>query len=226
MKLATLLDVTLQILYPPRCAACDVPCSERAPFCEVCALTLEAIVCACERCGLPLPSPATCGACLRRAPPWRRALAPLEFGGALATAVRRLKWAGMPELAPQLAQLVPPALLPHFDLIVPVPLHPKRLRAREYNQAALLALELSDRVDLHALDRIRDTPPQSALDADQRRRNVRDAFRARPARVRDRSVLLVDDVMTTGATAGECTRALLDAGAATVDILTVGRAVP
>src|SRR5581483_10332021 len=103
MKLARLFSSALSLLYPPRCAACDLPCAEGAPLCEPCALSLEAIVSACTRCGLPLPSPAVCGACLMRPPPWRVATAPLEFGGALAHAIRRLKWGDMPELAGPLA---------------------------------------------------------------------------------------------------------------------------
>lgn len=194
-------------------------------MCEPCALSLEPILSACTRCGLPLASPAVCGACLMRPPPWRVATAPLEFGGALAHAIRRLKWGDLPELAAPIAQLVPPDQRPEAELIVPVPLHPHRLRERTYNQAALLALALYPKVALHALERIRDTPPQSRLDAAERRRNVRGAFRADPKRVRGRSVVLVDDVFTTGATADACTRALRSAGAVSVDVLTVGRAV-
>jgi ComF family protein len=226
MKLTGLFSSALSLLYPPRCAACDLPCVEGAPLCEPCALSLEPIVAACTRCGLPLPSPAMCGACLMRAPRWRAATAPFEFGGALAHAIRRLKWGDMPELASPIALLVPRERRPEAELVVPVPLHPHRLRERTYNQAALLALTLYPKVALHALERIRDTPPQSRLDAAERRSNVRNAFRADPKRVAGRSVLLVDDVFTTGATAEACTRALQAAGAVSVDVLTVGRAVP
>ncbi|MGZ3441788.1 MAG: ComF family protein, partial [Polyangia bacterium] len=125
-----------------------------------------------------------------------------------------------------------------IDLIAPVPLHPRRLRAREFNQAAELAAAMREAararnaplgrvaLDARARARTRDTPPQTGLDAAQRRRNVLGAFRVRdPGRVHDRRVLLVDDVMTTGATADACASALKQAGAATVVVLTLGRAV-
>jgi ComF family protein len=151
----------------------------------------------------------------------------------------------MPELAPPLGELLfralrraPPAFAA-IDLIVPVPLHRRRLHAREFNQAAELAAALLEAararnaplaavaLDARALERTRDTPPQTGLDALQRRRNVHDAFRVRtPERVRQKRVLLVDDVMTTGATADACAAALSRAGAARVLVLTLGRAMP
>ncbi len=131
-----------------------------------------------------------------------------------------------------------PADFAAIDLIVPVPLHRRRLRAREFNQATELAAALRETaraldaplgrvaLDARALERTRDTPPQTGLDAPQRRRNVLDAFAVRdPARVRGRRVLLVDDVMTTGATADACAAALDRAGAAAVLVLTLCRAV-
>ncbi|HEX9101513.1 MAG TPA: phosphoribosyltransferase family protein, partial [Polyangia bacterium] len=131
-----------------------------------------------------------------------------------------------------------PADFAKVDLIAPVPLHRRRLRAREFNQAAELAAALREAarvrdtplgriaLDARALERTRDTPPQTGLDGSQRRRNVLDAFRVRdPSRIRDKRVLLVDDVMTTGATADACAGALERAGAAAVLVLTLGRAV-
>jgi predicted amidophosphoribosyltransferase len=131
-----------------------------------------------------------------------------------------------------------PADFGTIDLIAPVPLHRRRLRAREFNQAAELAAAMREAarlrdaplarvaLDARALERTRDTPPQTGLDSLQRRRNVLDAFRVRdPARVREKRVLLVDDVMTTGATADACAAALQHAGAAAVLVLTLGRAV-
>jgi ComF family protein len=224
----------LTLLYPARCCACDAACDEAATFCITCALSLEPIGRACPRCGLPSDGPAVaCLQCLERPPPFARARAPFLFGGALARAIRRFKWAERPELGGPLARLLPPEAASGTDLIVPVPLHARRLRSREFNQAALLALAFGrslgrrgPRVELRALTRVRDTPPQSALGAAERRRNVRDAFTVEPGRIAGRRVLLVDDVLTTGATAEACALALGRAGAAEVAVLTLARAMP
>ncbi len=115
-----------------------------------------------------------------------------------------------------------------IDLIVPVPLHRRRLWWRGFNQAAILAEEISRRLkvplDATAIVRKRATAAQTSRDHDARRRNVRRAFAvAKPARVAERAVLLVDDVMTTGATVDECARVLLEAGARSVDVFTLAR---
>ncbi|HEY2746432.1 MAG TPA: ComF family protein [Polyangia bacterium] len=247
---ARLWRAALELLYPPRCAACDTPLSRDGDlFCGGCALTLAPIESACPRCARPsavrLAHPPPCLGCLQRPPRFDAALAGYEFGGAIAEAIRNLKWHHMPELAAPLGELLFRALrsaspeLLAIDVIVPVPLHRRRLRAREFNQAAELAAALREAarareaplgkvaLDARALERTRDTPPQTGLDAAQRRRNVYDAFRVRaPDRVRGKRVLLVDDVMTTGATADACASALSRAGAAAVVVLTLGRAMP
>lgn len=243
------LRAALDLLYPPRCAGCDVVIGERdAVFCAPCALTLMPIASACPRCARPSAGPSLraplCLACLQRPPRVDGAWAGFEFGGALADAVRRLKWGGMPELAPALGRLLDAAVergppwLRAVDVIAPVPLHRRRLRAREFNQAAVLAAAMQESarargapfgdvpLDARALVRTRDTPPQTGLSATQRRRNVLDAFAVRDGkRVRERRVLLVDDVLTTGATADACAAALVKAGASSVVALTLGRAV-
>jgi ComF family protein len=229
---ARLFSAAVTLLYPARCASCDAPCEEDRAFCPLCAFGLEPVSSACALCALPLPSGTRCLACLRHPPIWTRADAPFQFGGAIAQAVRRFKWGRLPELGRPLGALLPPERLRDCDVVVPVPLHPRRLRSREFNQAALLALgaraahHLPVPIDVRALARVKDTPPQSALGFADRRKNVRDAFLARPERVRRRRVLLVDDVLTTGATAEACARALYHAGADEVAVLTVARAVP
>lgn len=262
-----LIRAALDLLYPSRCVACDGVLDDGDKiFCAPCEWTLMAIERACPRCARPLPvprdgparvpadplrippcdveRPAPCLACLTRPPRFVAAASGYEFGGAIAEAIKRLKWRHMPELAPPLGALLLAAVArapPGFtavDLIAPVPLHPRRLRTREFNQAAELAAALREAarareaplghvpVDARALERVRDTPPQTGLDGAQRRRNMLDAFRVRdPQRVVGRRVLLVDDVMTTGATADACAAALLRAGAAAVLVLTLGRAV-
>ncbi|MDB4971077.1 MAG: putative amidophosphoribosyltransferase [Myxococcales bacterium] len=243
-----LMQAALALIYPARCIACDQIVDDDLIFCAPCAATLVPNDSACPRCALPSPivleRPPPCVGCLTRPHRFRGALAAYEFGGALAEAIRRMKWAHMPELAPQLGLLLDEALAqapPEYadvDVIVPVPLHKRRLRLREFNQAAELAAAMREAarareatiarvpIELRALRRLRDTPPQTGLDAAARRRNVFDAFVVRDAsRIHGRRVLLVDDVLTTGATADACASALERAGAAEVLVLTLGRAV-
>jgi ComF family protein len=148
----------------------------------------------------------------------------------LEQAIRLYKYRGHPTLAAPLAKLalVWRERMPPADLIVPVPLHPARLRQREFNQALLVADHLAQALQVplscEHLVRIRATRPQTELDRAERTRNVRHAFAVRHSpELEDRRVLLVDDVLTTGATVNECARALRRAGAASVTVLTLAR---
>lgn len=236
----------VSVLLPAICAACDGITLEDAPLCPGCAATLEPIGPACPRCGLPTTADGEaegaeavrCLGCLREPPPWHAATAGYVFGGALARAVRRWKFGSQPrpELTRSLAQLFAPLLdrLPAtVDALVPVPLYPRRLRMREFNQAGLLVRGARKRIHppvRELLVRVEDTPPQATLDRTTRLRNLRHAFRVmgKDATAIDRGAHLcvVDDVLTTGATLAACTRALLDAGAGQVDVLTLARALP
>lgn len=188
----------------------------------------------CDRCGIPLRSGSyTCSPCLARPPAYDAAralglyLAEQDFLNPLARAVRALKYHGhravARSLGAALADLLP---IPADAVVVPVPLHVTRLRARGYDQAVLLARALARtrrlRLIVRALVRHRATATQANLDAAARRANVRDAFTVTRA-VDGATVVLVDDVLTTGATADSCARALLAAHAAHVLVLTVGR---
>jgi ComF family protein len=145
----------------------------------------------------------------------------------LARAVRALKFRGHRAVAATLGEAMGPLLPPgQHELVVPVPLHLSRLRERGYNQAALVARAFARvarlRLVPNGLVRRHSTPPQADLDAAARRMNVRDAFVA-SSKIAGASVVLVDDVLTTGATADACARALREAGARHVSVLTVGR---
>ncbi len=157
--------------------------------------------------------------------------AAVAFEGAVRQAIHELKYGGRAELAPPLAELLVTAwgrgLFP-VDCVMPVPLHPRRIRERGYNQATLIAEVFAQQTHLpilaDALVRARMTESQTSLGAFARRKNVEGAFRARSAPVRGLSILLVDDVCTTGSTLQACADALRESGASQVYALTVARA--
>lgn len=231
-----------ELLLPPLCPACSSPADAGSPFCAACTFTVDAIDHPCPRCGLSLPPPSPgavtgpCLGCLRLPPPWASLRAPLAYAGALSVAVRRWKLGREPALTRPLAELLAPSLTRFVGAaaLVPVPLHPLRLREREFNQASLLAraarrLAGSPMAVEELLDRVENSTPQSHLEASKRRDNVRRAFALSPiarARVRGRHLVLVDDVVTTGATAEACVRQLLAGGAARVDVLALARTLP
>jgi ComF family protein len=231
IRLAQALAAIPAVLFPDRCGACDAICD--GPFCPVCAETLVAVPPGCPVCGepgdeamLPLLRPRRCRPCRERAPPFAAARAPYLHGGALCESIHRLKYEGAEWLARPLATLFDGCEPPRADVVAHVPLHPARLRQRGYDQAALLARELARRLRVPArqlLDRIRPTRPQVGLDRARRELNVAGAFRVRRG-VRGLRICLVDDVLTTGATAASATRVLLSAGAARVEIRTLARA--
>jgi ComF family protein len=174
-----------------------------------------------------------CGVCRQTKPHFDRARAAGRFSGVLRELVHAFKYNDALWLKHDLVDLMQGCLAAHFqaaavDVVMPVPLHPVRQRERTYNQAAILAEELGRRIDRRCdkrtLTRIRATETQTQFDAAQRRMNILGAFRvAGPEWVRQRCVLLVDDVMTTGATLNECARVLKKAGARTVWAVTAGR---
>ncbi|MDP3736708.1 MAG: ComF family protein [Hyphomonadaceae bacterium] len=191
----------------------------------------------CQRCGTPfdiaVDDAQVCGACLANSPVYDRARAALVYGDVSRDLVLGLKYQGRRDSLALLGGWMTNAgagLLADADLIVPVPLHYLRLVRRGFNQSVWLAAAISrsSGVDLSvdALKRIKSTPIQGGLSADGRRRNVQGAFRVRKgreARIRDKKILLIDDVLTTGATAEACSRALKRAGASCVDVLTLAR---
>lgn len=229
-------DGLLDLLYPPACAGCGEVCGPDADaFCFACHATVEPLpLQGCARCSEPGRHPGRhCPRCTLHPPPFRRAHAPFVHGGALSRAVHRFKYEDHPELARPLGQLLARAASPWLEgrrdaWLCPLPLHAARFRARHYDQAWLLAAELSrvTRLPLArgALTRTRATERQVGRDEAAREANVHGAFRATSNRVRDRRLILVDDVFTTGATARAAAHALREAGAAQVEVLTLARA--
>lgn len=232
-----LLDPVLAVLFPSSCPACGALLSHpaRGPLCDACWLTLPRHRGGACHCGMPLlPGRCECGRCRRGRQPLAAGASLGPYEGSLRVLLHQLKYAGRRRIAVRLAALLledegAARLVASSDLLVPVPLHPRRLRERGFNQSALIAAALA-RVSgrpcfPEALVRRRDTAPQSGLKAAERRRNMRDAFVVRRrARVAGRVVTVVDDVVTTGATAQACARALTLAGAAEVRLLTAARA--
>jgi ComF family protein len=223
---------TLDFLYPPGCAACDELVDNRALFCAPCGAALDPIANPCPSCALPRGSASHCLRCLTAPLPLDGAYAAFSFGGPIADALRLLKFSGRADLGRRLGALLAPRikveLYAHEPIVVPVPLSRRRLATRGYNQAALLALAAAPprlvRTDL--LERSRDTPSQVGRSAVARREALRGAFVARSKAWVGRSVILIDDVMTTGATLAACAETVRAAGATRVLALTVARALP
>lgn len=233
--------VALDALLPPRCLACGTQVVEPGALCADCFGGVEFLsepVCA--SCGdpfeLPMKPGALCAGCISDPPPWRHARAVFRYDGVARDLILRFKHADRTETAPAFARWmlrVARPMIERADLIAPVPLHRGRLMKRRYNQAALLARQIDRQSDgapgrfaPNLLVRARKTPSQEGMGRRARRRNVRGAFALTdPDAVGGRTILLVDDVLTTGATAGECARVLLQAGAAAVDVVTVARVV-
>lgn len=222
-------------LFPPLCTLCGAPGEDGRDLCGCCARALPTNPIACPLCAVPLAAPApACGRCLRARPPFAAAFAPFRYGDPLDRLLTRFKFAADLAAGRVLGTLLVEAVatsVPADALVLPMPLHRRRLAERGFNQAWELArmlardTGLSTRADL--LLRMRATDPQTGLNGASRRRNVRGAFVVPPARalwIEGRSVVLVDDVVTTGATAAEASRSLLRAGAAEVIVVAVARA--
>lgn len=205
------------------CATCAAELALRTGgFCPLCGATI----------GLPTQPPELCGACLSDPPPWSSFICHGPYQGLLRDLILGFKFHQGLGRARLLQDLLTTAYTASGqnapDLLIPVPLHKKRLRWRGYNQSLELALGLAGLlrrpVEPEALVRLRHTLPQSRLNAAERQVNLKNAFVANSKRVTGRSVLLVDDVCTTGSTLRECTQALRSAGAARVDVAVLARA--
>jgi len=221
----------LDILFPPTCISCGRVTEEEGAFCEMCGVDAETLPePRCERCAEP-GEVSPCGRCRMRPPAFIRAYAPFSHEGAVARAIHLFKYEDRPELARPLAALASRTAADFLaqapKVVCALPLHPRRYLERRYDQAELLAKELSritgrtHRPGL--LRRDRETQRQVGLSERQRETNVAGAFSAAQD-VRGLSLLLVDDVFTTGATARAASQALVDAGATEVQVFTLARA--
>ena len=232
-KVDKVLGALGRVLLPPRCVLCDGFGARGRDLCRACRDELPRNDACCARCALPLPvSAPLCGLCLTRAPSFDAALVPYRYAYPIDRLLTRFKFGADLGVGRVLAQLLGDAAHARARqrpraLLVPVPLHARRLAERGFNQALELARLLGDGAGLElaprVMRRVRRTPAQTGLDASERRRNLRRAFEA-SASVNGREVVLLDDVVTTTATARECARALKKAGASRVELWAVARA--
>jgi ComF family protein len=226
----------LEFFLPRMCLFCGAGVGEEAKqaICAECEAQIDWVrspLCPC--CGRMFESPEggdrLCGDCQTEPPPFSRARAAALYEGPVAAAIKRFKFGRqivhLPLLQSWLHRPECLELVAAADLLAPVPLHPRRLKARGFNQALLLAQAFPDKpVGLEVLTRERYTVPQVGLKPRERRENVKGAFDVpQPAKVKGKNILLIDDLYTTGSTVRECARVLRRAGAVRVEVLTVAR---
>lgn len=228
----------LDFLLPPLCLSCDAPTAAHRTLCAACWGQIHFIAPpVCTSCGAPFDVPigedALCAGCIAEPPDFTRARAPMLYDDFSKRLVLSFKHADRIYPAPALAGWMHRAgaeFWPAADFIAPVPLHRWRLFKRRYNQAALLAQELGriaqKPVLIDVLTRKRTTPIQGHFNRKQRQANVKGAFKLNARyrkRIKDKTIVLIDDVLTTGATVNECARVLLRAGAKEVNVLVLAR---
>jgi len=231
LRSVKLIELAVDSFFPRRC----VGCGKGGGFlCPECLGKLPRLLPPlCPRCGRPQASGIVCPSCRQRQTEIDGIRSPFRFDGAIREAVHQLKYRNLKAISPCLAELLADYLrsnpLPG-EAWVCVPLHPRRLRERGYNQSSLLASELSRRIDLPVIEdcliRVKQAQPQvRAVDVEERRRNVVDAFVCRDEKVSGKQIILIDDVCTSGATLESCAAALKNKGAASVWGLTLAREI-
>jgi ComF family protein len=232
-------DSLADLLWPPRCGACSALLEGEDKtqncFCAACTETLVFTTAPlCSTCGLPFGGTGpnhVCSGCLIDPPAFDHARTLLLYGGAAAQALTRLKYARVPGLAKPLGNMLSHLTLqmPPPDVVVPVPLHPIRLRARGFNQSALLAAQVASTLKTpfltNTLVRTRNTPSQAGMNRQQRLTNLQNAFSVRQKhRIPGRHVLLIDDVITTTATIRAAASILVRSGAKHISVAALARA--
>ena len=240
MRIATTTESLrglVSLFYPANCELCGQAVTREQYLCDTCEEKAPRILPPfCAKCSEPfsgaIDQEFTCANCSHRALEFDAAISAYRSRGIIRVVMLKFKYGGQLHLRHPLGRWLLQALADDrirdrtFDIIVPVPLHPARLRERGFNQAELLARILSAKIGVRmqpALERIRYTTTQTAFDRVERMENLRDAFRLRK-NIGDSRVLLVDDVLTTGSTLSECARILRKAGAQSVHAVTAARA--
>ena len=226
-KIRKLLEKVVDWVYPPHCVNCGEP---GALICENCLSQLQPVgEHFCPTCGKPLKPRHFCRHCSGAEFPFQSSRAPYLYEGPAKAMIKALKYKGTLALVPIMAKKLSDFWMTNLqwdtDLTVPVPLARDRKAQRGFNQSDLIAKAFCRntglKYDPRALMKIRETLQQVGLNAEERRENLSGAFAAEPSLVREKRILLIDDVMTTGSTFAECSAALLEAGASTVMCLSV-----
>ena len=230
-KVVKLKGIALDFLFPQWCVGCG---KEGAFICCSCQRSLPRVMPPlCPRCGKPQSSGTLCPACVNWQADIEGIRSPFRFEGVIRQAIHQLKYGNLRALAEPLAKLLNDYLVANpvpGEVLVPVPLHPKRLRERGYNQSKLLAKELDKLANLPVVDdcltRQQHAPPQArSLTVEERRSNVAGAFACRDHSLQNKRVLLIDDVSTSGATLDACATALKAVGATSVWGLVLAREI-
>ena len=233
MKMYGWIKYAQQQLFPATCVLCGCDASGELDLCASCRADLPRVLRPCPRCGLPLASDADneCGACVAEPPAVTRTQVPFRYEEPVKHLILALKFNQKLYVARLLGELMAEYYAQQgadLDLIIPVPLHASRLRARGFNQALELARPVAARlgipINVHACVRTRGTPAQSDLPADQRAKNIKGAFKLTQS-LQVRRVAIIDDVMTTGATVDELARTLLAGGVEEVHVWVCARAL-
>ena len=238
--IGSIVRLALDVALPPQCASCRAPLGDGAGLCAACWSKLSLIEPPyCARLGIPFtydPGPGLLSMeAIANPPAYDRARAAVRYDEIARALVLAFKYGDRLDLAPMMGRWMARAggaLLPNADALIPVPLHWRRLWARRFNQSAALARAISEISGVPVVDgalrRVRATPQQVGLSKPERADNVQGAFRVprdRKSEISSRRLILIDDVLTSGATVDTCARALLRAGAAHVDVLVFARVV-
>ncbi len=239
----SILSFIVNFIYPPRCSVCNTFLSQKGLICEHCLSKLRELEPPfCRICSAPFYGAEEdihiCEDCLRKRPHFTSLSSPYVYEGTASTAVRLFKFQKRAAVGKLLGTLLKEYSLSWWKkikqkkeeyVIVPVPLAPKRLRQRGFNQSLILARYVSNSlkvpVDYLSLRRTKETLPQSLLSPKERKKNVKDAFQVKGDNLKGKRIILVDDVATTGNTLNECAKVLKKAGAVEVRCLVFARAI-
>ena len=228
----SLISQFFNILYPARCPLCgsNSDVFTLSPFCGSCWSEIQRYTGpSCRVCAIPFASEhaRVCGQCLKKPPPFSRVITYGLYEGVIREAINQFKFYGLRRLSKPLGNLLLGFDFPAADGVVPVPLTIARLRERGFNQslliARIIAKEIMAPLLMDILVKEKETPPQIGLNARERLLNLRNAFAVKGS-VKGMRLLLVDDVMTTGATVTECSKQLIKSGAEEVVVMTLARA--
>lgn len=218
------------ILNPSLCQICGLGIKPGGFYCAQCLQDFHRVQNACQLCGLPNSAGGSiCPACLFKPPPWQLMIAPLIYAGAVRSEIQRFKYQQHIELAHALLEPVSPLFMASSsEALIPVPLHKSRLLERGFNQSEELARILSQNtlipLERNALQRVRATQPQAGLSPHKRRDNIRRAFEFTPKQ-RYKSVVLIDDIITSGSTMSEISRLLRRQGVEHIQVWSLARAL-